>query len=238
VKRRLFNLSAALSLALCLATVAQWVRSVVYHNYLEGVRYAGATQLWVHSRGGSFRISITLDEPLHESGWKVVRANMSTPRAIDVLGRRPYRGLEGEFGSTAPKRRWSPMISLDRTNLQTGQWRHGGRLIIVIWSGYWLPALAASALPALWVFRRLRRRRRLEGNLCLNCGYDLRATPACCPECGTTAPEAPSTDRAADEARADPDYRDHVVGAVRGHARPVAFFRNSGSYDQILWMTT
>jgi hypothetical protein len=52
---------------------------------------------------------------------------------------------------------------------------------------FWLLAILCGVAPVLrWNPRRLCRRRRLAAGLCPACGYDMRATPERCPECGTT----------------------------------------------------
>ena len=51
-----------------------------------------------------------------------------------------------------------------------------------------LAALASILVSIVYmVFARRaasERRRRIKCGLCLKCGYDLRASPKCCPECG------------------------------------------------------
>jgi hypothetical protein len=55
----------------------------------------------------------------------------------------------------------------------------------------WMVAVLAGAWPAVSfgrLVRRARRRRRARaGGFCASCGYDLRATPERCPECGSAA---------------------------------------------------
>ena len=54
---------------------------------------------------------------------------------------------------------------------------------------YWIVLLPLVALPTIAFSRFYRRRSRSTHQLCLNCGYDLRASVARCPECGKVGKE-------------------------------------------------
>jgi len=60
-------------------------------------------------------------------------------------------------------------------------WRHPH---VFIHLPYWPFVAGAFLLATLRVWRQLERSRK---GRCENCGYDLRATPGLCPECGTVS---------------------------------------------------
>jgi hypothetical protein len=68
--------------------------------------------------------------------------------------------------------------------------------VAMLWSGFSYfdevaPVLVLlSILPLYWLFRK----RKGKAGICAVCGYDLRATPKRCPECGTVPEKAATED--------------------------------------------
>jgi hypothetical protein len=74
-------------------------------------------------------------------------------------------------------------VGVERINGEVYQYVEDGTSLALPW---WLLTLLFSVLPLNSGVRRWRRGRPAPG-LCLKCGYDLRATPDRCPECGQVA---------------------------------------------------
>ena len=53
-----------------------------------------------------------------------------------------------------------------------------------VYAPAWFAVTVLFAPLALLTVRRLHRGRRARVGCCASCGYDLRATPGRCPECG------------------------------------------------------
>jgi hypothetical protein len=52
---------------------------------------------------------------------------------------------------------------------------------------FWFLTPLFGGIASIPLWRAIRRRRRRKMGRCVECGYDLRATPDRCPECGATA---------------------------------------------------
>lgn len=170
MKRRLFNLAAAVSLGVSVAAVVFAVRGIWSSDW---VGYGGESRSWmVASIGSSGLYTFWWDASVTAEGWYAgseqrVRPYFEAP-PVDVMN---WLGLSFELGRT----------SRGKTSLFGGN-----RSYVALIVPHWMLAIAASVLPGVWMFKRMRARRRIAGR-CSNCGYDLRATPERCPECGVAA---------------------------------------------------
>jgi hypothetical protein len=189
----LLNAATALSLVLCVATVALWVRSYwVWGNVRVAVSHAGDD--WV---------GWSAWDAMYCKGW--VSATLShSRRGADDLNREKL-GLFADVRSNVRRAGNGPGIrhrggptpavafAGAPTTLGFG-WRfgrpplpsRGWSLIVVL--PFWAVAGLLAAPPVAWEAARWRRRRRDRDRrarqLCVACGYDLRATLERCPECG------------------------------------------------------
>jgi hypothetical protein len=159
----------ALLLALASATVAWWVRSywVADSFWFNGVNEVRALVL-SNGKIELYRQSVRDDAPFRVTASYGHHAQDPSPPRLRESGLATAWEQFG-FGYAA------------------GADAMGSRRMIVV--PCWATAAVAGIVPAWWLWQRKRRRIAWlrSQKRCIRCGYDLRATPDRCPECGTPA---------------------------------------------------
>jgi hypothetical protein len=171
VKRSVFNILAALSLVLCVATAAVWVRS---SSGADIIRYLNA------QTGRGFAVMVSDGDVAFfaiaergvppASGFDWHRLSQPFDLRTQELDATTRHHRFGSFGVA-----WS---AIPNGSLWV--------LLLPLWS----LSLALAALPAAATYRTVAAHRRRSTGRCATCGYDLRATPGRCPECGTAVTPA------------------------------------------------
>jgi hypothetical protein len=99
---------------------------------------------------------------------------------------RPYfRHLKGKPGTYYPDALFDKARRFAGFSLERGKNPGGTGWAVVL--PLWVPAVVLGWISVVMTrgsLRRWRGRRRRRENRCPGCGYDLRATPTACPECG------------------------------------------------------
>jgi hypothetical protein len=214
LSRWTLNFVALGSFILCVAGTALWIRSQFVEEQFNFERQSAGTAAgqqqkldsyrWIASSKGQLRISyyqiphtryrnLGLGYQRKLTLWGLVApANLAT-------GEERFKapGIEYYFmptqiitipttpaAATIPAGRFPPAVA-PPTRLH-----YGIRSVVLRW---WLIVVLTGILPILWASRAFLWHRRKRGNLltCLVCGYDIRATPERCPECGTAATGKP-----------------------------------------------
>ncbi|MDB5292911.1 MAG: hypothetical protein JWL69_4152 [Phycisphaerales bacterium] len=205
--RRLFTLLSALSLVLCVATLVLWVRS---YRHMDGFSFWTSQGLQeLRTRNGSLFLDNEpqrqLDcQPLEKIGRRYAalistlrELNRQEHEAMAEWQKDPDRFKQG--GAAGPVSRVvdarlktePAMAELSRMREVYTEWDRkapvsppAGRSVSL-----YSVLIATAALPMAWLALMLHTARvtarRKAANKCTSCGYDLRATPGRCPECGT-----------------------------------------------------
>src|SRR5690242_14587447 len=188
MKRRLFNLAAAVSLVLCVGAVALWVRS---YWYLDGEQlWPDAQRTWIieSGEGGLFFQQSRATAPIWQqrAGLRYPSGRQHWSRQIRGFpwgfGPWSWRMAGFAYGSRSTPAPWS--VAPPGTSITDHCVRVPHAFLVA----------AFALLPVILLYRSLRARHIRHHDLCPTCGYDLRATPERCPECGTaTAPKPAET---------------------------------------------
>jgi hypothetical protein len=165
MRQRLMTILSAVSLVMCLATAGLWVRS---YWRTDVIQFSTATSGFEFGAGrGELGFVLVLHKPA---------AKISPPRFLWEV-KKSYFLLSQRVPGTIMRAFGSAIIHNPPRSAGTSVWA----VALPCWF-----AMSLTALPVVSLIRnRLRRSAlRLRLNLCVKCGYDLRATPDRCPECG------------------------------------------------------
>ena len=197
----LLNAATVLSLLLLTAAAAGWIAGIARDR--AGERN---TTAWLLRARPEHSYFVRLDrQHLIFSDQQMVPTGMPPGHAVDTTRFRQVHvtgpsfpdgvgtDLDPTYFALNPTRPWFRKLRLqtgglrfvDPTSAAT-TWQASafyGAIEIPWWSLF----LLFSLLPGTRLAARVRRRSQRRRGLCPACGYDLRATPQRCPECGQAA---------------------------------------------------
>ena len=181
--RRLLNLLTVLSLLVCAGLVALWARSCTTHDRV--VRVSGDRWWMLDTAGGQFALQTVTDASYRRSpaDWDWTQSSGSQQVGTQLFWNDSVRRDPNLRDPSRPPRLGFWWGTRDDPAYPKGDWA-----TTIVLGPIWPLAVPFAALPAAWAARHIRQRRRSRRaarGLCPRCGYDLRATPDRCPECGT-----------------------------------------------------
>jgi hypothetical protein len=161
--RRLF---VGLSLAFCIVAIGLWVRSYLRNDLLN----------WIADRQDD------------STTFRVIRLRSGKGGCAFWItdGNRPFDSGRYHWEWYSERAYWRPIQDphLARLGFEILSHKDAGWFSIAV--PYWFLVAGFAIAPGVAAFAGYRRRRRERmRSKCAQCGYDLRATPDRCPECGT-----------------------------------------------------
>jgi hypothetical protein len=206
LQRWLSSAVAALSLLLCAAAIVEWVRST---SRCDAISFAPRPlDRWQVSTGPHVLVFARCQSGQNNYDYATFNFNpryVETPNrhrvafgsaawgAKQTAGTNPHQikvaGINGSvvsasaFGVTSYALEWrSPAHGILGFGWETRANQWGSYIMVTV--PFWLVILLLAMPATLRIWQPIRRSRRRRAGCCVNCGYDLRATPERCPECG------------------------------------------------------
>jgi hypothetical protein len=177
MRRKLINIVAVASFALCVVTVILWVRCLYAFDRISFDLGGRSYQVWTPNRAVFVQWT---SRPYFTPGWDT--EGPFNARTLSDFFRPEHRVWTDTSGQ--PHTYWWLGFYLRPTYYQPPFGENAGCWFTTVGLPFYALFAATAALPAFRLRAALRRRSRTRRGLCAGCGYDLRATPQRCPECG------------------------------------------------------
>jgi hypothetical protein len=176
--RKLIFIASLFSLTLCVVIVALWVRCVFVVDRISFDAGGRSIQLATPSR--SLFLMVT-SRHYREAKWETERPLYAIPFSQTLW---PEHRVDTWIAGHPHSYSWLG-FHLTPTYYQPPYPDNAGCWHTMLLIPFYALFGATLLLPAFWLRAIMRRRARLRLGLCRRCGYDMRATPQRCPECGT-----------------------------------------------------
>ena len=172
LRRGAFNLLSLASLLLCAATVVLWIFTV--HTGWRLVQ-VGTTETM------EYAVESTDGEIFLQKEWEGARPVWPTshPGSIRFIRSRDDGAGMMTWYAREHGHQWGPFGFFYSYLGDFNEYISDAQVNLPHWS----LAVVFAILPAIWVIQRMRA--KPATGKCRQCGYDLRASPHRCPECGT-----------------------------------------------------
>src|SRR5665213_871459 len=193
MRRRMFTILSAISLALCLATCFIWGRSYFVADILRHRR--AAESFTIDASCGNVEVVRMSDRAPWETIWLMAMGEVSLSPPGFSYDRLPASADDRAWRTDVPAKNWEALGFAYRRSARQSQFM-SRQWVVPLWAPMALTIIA----PFFLLRRRVSDRRRGRDGCCVNCGYELRATLDQCPKCGMAQPHPASAGSAATQA--------------------------------------